>query len=201
MAENVKKTKIVTGVCRLSYANLLYPVTNSEGQNPRYSVSIVIPKTDTTTITAIQNAVRAAYESGSDKLRIGKTVVAYDKVKKPLRDGDEERPDDPVYANSYFINASSVRKPQIIDTKLHRLDDSDTVYSGMYARVSINFYAFNTLGNRGIAAGLNNVLKVRDGERLGGASTAEEDFAAFIEDIDIQAQSDPDLISDEPAPF
>lgn len=196
--KNPSKTKIVTGVCRLSYANLLYPMSNTDGQNPRYSVSIVIPKTDTVTINAIMAATRAAYEAGSDKLRIGKTVPAYDKVKHPLRDGDEERPDDPVYAGCYFINASSVRKPQIIDTKLHRLDDPDTVYSGMYARVSINMYAFSAAGNRGIAAGLNNVLKVRDGERLGGAATAEEDFAAFLEDI---TPDDPDVLSDSRPPF
>lgn len=201
MSTSTKKTKIVTGICRLSYANLLYPTTNTDGQQPRYSVSIVIPKTDTATLNAIMQATREAYEAGSDKLRIGKTVPAYDKVKKPLRDGDEERPDDPVYASSYFVNASSVRKPQIIDTKLHRLDDPDAVYSGMYARVSINLYAFNAAGNRGIAAGLNNVLKVRDGERLGGASTAEEDFAAYIEDISIADDSDPGIISDGETPF
>lgn len=201
MSTSTKKTKIVTGICRLSYANLLYPTTNTDGQQPRYSVSIVIPKTDTATLNAIMQATRAAYDAGSDKLRIGKTVPAYDKVKKPLRDGDEERPDDPVYAGCYFVNASSVRKPQIIDTKLHRLDDPDAVYSGMYARVSINLYAFNAAGNRGIAAGLNNVLKVRDGERLGGASTAEEDFAAYIEDISIADDSDPGIISDGDTPF
>lgn len=176
------KTKVVTGVVRLSYANVWEPKAVSEGQPPKYSVSIIIPKSDTETIAKINAAVDAAIEEGIGKFGGKKPNKA--SLKLPLRDGDTEREDDEAYANSYFINANSNTAPQIVDTKVQPILERGEVYSGVYARVSVNFYAFNSSGNKGIACGLGNIQKVRDGEPLGGKSKAEDDFDELPVDDD-----------------
>lgn len=107
----------------------------------------------------------------------GKSVPALSVLKTPLRDGDVERPDDEAYADAYFINANSATAPGIVDADRNPILDRFEVYSGVYGRASINFYAFNSNGNKGIACGLNNLQKIRDGEPLGGKSRAEDDFA------------------------
>lgn len=173
MSTTQKATKVVTGKARLSYAHLLEPAAIEEGQDKKYSVSLIISKDDKKTLAAIEKAVNAAKEEGKGKW--GGKIPA--KLKLPLRDGDEERPDDPAYANAFFLNCSSKQRPQIVDRKLQPIIEADQVYSGMYGCVSLNFYPFDTNGNRGVAVGLGNVMKVADGERLGGGSTAEEDFA------------------------
>ena len=98
-------------------------------------------------------------------------------IKNPLRDGDLERPDDPAYAGAYFINANNTQAPGIVDADRQPILERREVYSGVYGRASINFYAFNSSGNKGIACSLNNLQKIRDGEPLGGHSRAEDDFA------------------------
>lgn len=168
------KTKVVTGVVRLSYANVWEPKAINEGQQPKYSVSLIIPKSDTETIAKINAAVDAAIEEGIGKFGGKKPNKA--SLKLPLRDGDTEREDDEAYAGSYFINANSNTAPQIVDMKVQPILERGEVYSGVYARVSVNFYAFNSSGNKGIACGLGNIQKVRDGEPLGGKSKAEDDF-------------------------
>ena len=150
-------TKVVTGVVRLSYANVWEPASIN-GSNPKYSVSLIIPKTDTKTIDANKAA-----------------------LKLPLRDGDLER-DDEAYKGAYFVNANSTTAPQIVDRSVQPILDRAEVYSGCYARVSINFYAFNSNGNRSIACGLGNIQKVRDGEPLGGRSSAADDFSTDFDD-------------------
>lgn len=167
------ETKVVTGVVRLSYAHVWEPSAINNSDKPKYSVSLIIPKSDTATLSKIKRAVKAAKEAGKSTKFGGKIPPV---MKEPLRDGDEERPDDEAYANSFFINANSATRPGIVDLARNPIMDQDEVYSGCYARVSINFYAFNTNGNKGIACGLNNLQKVRDGEPLGGRSSAENDF-------------------------
>ena len=102
-------------------------------------------------------------------------------LKLPLRDGDTER-DDEVYKNAYFVNANSTTAPQIVDRAVNPILDREEVYSGCYARVSINFYAYNTNGNKGIACGLGNIQKIADGEPLGGRSNAKDDFSSLDDD-------------------
>lgn len=129
------------------------------------------------TIEKIQAAIQAAYDEGQDKLKgNGKSVPALSVLKTPLRDGDAERPDDEAYADSYFINANSGTAPGIVDADRQPILDRSEVYSGVYGRASINFYAFNSNGNKGIACGLNTLQKIKDGEPLGGKSRAEDDF-------------------------
>jgi hypothetical protein len=169
--------KVITGECRLSYANLWEPKSINGGA-PKYSVSIIIPKSDTRTIAKIKAAIEAAYAEGETKLKgNGKTVPPLSVLKTPLRDGDLERPDDDAYANSYFVNANSGTAPGIVDASCETIMERSQIYSGVYARASVNFYAFNSNGNKGIACGLNNIQKLRDGDPLGGKPRAEDDFA------------------------
>ena len=178
MAKFVNPTKVITGVnTRWSYVNAWEPKSINGGA-PKYSVSLIIPKSDTKTIEKIQAAIQAAYEEGQGKLKgNGKSVPALSVLKTPLRDGDAERPDDEAYADSYFVNANSGTAPGIVDADRQPIIDRSEVYSGVYGRASINFYAFNSNGNKGIACGLNNLQKIRDGEPLGGKASAESDFA------------------------
>lgn len=169
-------TRVVTGEVRLSYANLFEP-KSIQGSKPKYSVSLIIPKTDKATLAKIEAAIDAAIEAGTAKFGGKRPNKAA--LKLPLRDGDTER-DDEAYANSMFVNANSTTPPQVVDESLAPILDRSQVYSGCYGRASITFYAFNTNGNKGIACGLGNVQKLRDGEPLGGGHvSAEEDFAAF----------------------
>lgn len=185
MSKNfVNPTKVITGVnTRWSYANV-WEAKSINGGAPKFSVSLIIPKSDTKTIEKIKAAIQAAYEEGESKLKgNGKTVPALSVLKTPLRDGDLERPDDEAYADSYFVNANSGTAPGIVDADRQPIIDHSKVYSGVYGRASINFYAFNSNGNKGIACGLNNLQKMRDGEPLGGKTRAEDDFADDDEDF------------------
>lgn len=181
--KNANPMKVITGPgTRWSYANVWEPKSINGGA-PKYSVSLIIPKSDTKTVAKIQAAIEAAYKEGESKLKgNGRSVPALTVLKTPLRDGDTERPDDEAYADSYFINANSASAPGIVDADRQPVIDRSEVYSGVYGRASINFYAFNSNGNKGIACGLNNLQKMKDGEPLGGKSRAEDDFASEEED-------------------
>lgn len=169
-------TRVVTGEVRLSYAHLFEP-QSIQGSKPKYSVSLIIPKSDKETIGKIERAIDAAIEAGIGKFGGKRPNKAA--LKLPLRDGDTER-DDEAYKGCFFVNANSTLPPEVVDQDLNPVLSPAEVYSGCYARVSLNFYAFNTNGNRGIACGLGNVQKLRDGEPLGGGRTsAADDFAAF----------------------
>lgn len=195
MSKYENPTKVVTGSdTRFSYLNAWDP-KSINGGTPKYSVSLIIPKDDEKTVNAIKAAIKAAYHEGEAKLRgNGKTLPPLSAIKIPLRDGDKERPDDPAYANAYFINANSPTAPGTVDSNLNPILERSEMYSGVYGRASINFYAFNSNGNRGIACGLNNLQKIRDGEPLGGKSRAEDDFADSTESTqaDTVSQNDED---------
>lgn len=176
---NVSKTKVITGKnTRLSYFHGWEP-TSINGGPERYSVSVLIPKDDKETVKAINDAVDVAIEEGIAKFGGKKPNKAA--IKLPLRDGDTEREDE-AYAGHWFINANSKTAPQIVDKAVKPILDRDEVYSGCYARVSLNFYAFNSNGNKGIACGLGNIQKIRDGESLGGRSSAADDFSTEEDD-------------------
>ncbi|MFB5192770.1 DUF2815 family protein [Alicyclobacillus fastidiosus] len=188
-------TKVITGKARLSYVHIFAPQQNDQGQD-KYSTAILIPKSDKETLRKIKAAVDAAVELGKSKW--GGKIPA--NLKKPLRDGDEERPDDEAYAGHYFLNASSNNKPGIAKpigkgadgkTKFQEITDSTEVYSGCFAKVSLNFYPYDAKGNRGVAAGLNNIVKVQDGDFLGGRSNVNDDFAnEEFDDIDVDDDED-----------
>lgn len=171
--------KVITGKSRLSYEHIWEPASIDGSTEAKYSASIIIPKSDTKTIEAIKAAMEAAIQEGVKSKWSGKKPA---KLKLPLRDGDEERPEDAAYANAYFINASSKRRPGVIDVTKAEVMDRDEVYSGCYCRFSLNLYPFSAKGNNGVAAGLNNIQKVAEGEPLGGWTRAEDDFDDDYED-------------------
>ena len=182
MTNITNPTKIVTGVTRLSYANV-WQAKSINGGTPKFSTSVLIPKSDAVTVNAIKAAIQAAYEEGQAKLKgNGKTVPPLTALKTPLRDGDVERPDDEAYKGCWFINANSNTAPGVVDIHRQPIYDTSEIYSGVYARVSLSFYSFNSNGNKGIACGLNNLQKIKDGEPLGGKSRAEDDFATDADD-------------------
>ncbi|MFV0441900.1 MAG: DUF2815 family protein [Lachnospirales bacterium] len=172
-------TKVITGAnTRLSYFHGWEPVSINGGPE-KYSVSVLIPKDDKATIDAINKAIDAAMEEGISKFGGKKPNKAA--IKLPLRDGDVER-DDEAYKGHYFLNANSTTPPQIVDKTVKPILDRNEVYSGCYGRVSLNFYAFNSNGNKGIACGLGNIQKIRDGEPLGGRTNATDDFTTMNDD-------------------
>lgn len=171
-------TKVITGTVRLSYEHVWEP-TSINGSKPKYSVSLIIPKEDTATLAKIDAAIDEAIRQGAQKF--GGKAPNKAALKLPLRDGDIEK-DDEAYKDAYFLNANSTTAPQVVDLAVRPISDRSEIYSGCYARVSINFYAFNNSGNKGIACGLGNIQKVRDGEMLGGHSSATDDFGTGAED-------------------
>ena len=180
-------TKVVTGVVRLSYAHIWekHQQVDDNGKpigEPRYSTALLIPKSDKKTIEKLEKAIEAAKTDGKTSKWGGKLPRT---LKLPLRDGDTDEAADgkPEYQGHYFMNCSTDMKPQIVDSNLDPIMEKDQVYSGCYCRVSVNMYPFNSNGNKGVAVGLGNILKVKDGERFGGGSTAEEDFGD-LEDLD-----------------
>lgn len=179
MANN-NPTKVITGKVRFSYVHVFEPAAVSEGSDDKkYSVSLIIPKSDKVTLKKIENAIEEAKKVGVAKWG-GKMPKS---LKLPLRDGDLER-DEECYENSMFLNAKTDRKPGIVDANLDEIISRDEFYSGCYGRASINFFPYDVNGSKGIAVGLQNLQKLGDGERLGGSSaTAAEDFGDEDDDL------------------
>lgn len=175
----INGTKVITGKVRFSYAYVFQPA--GDGEDKKYSVSLIIPKEDKLTIKNIKEAIKNAYEIGKEKTFKGKNIKDIFAI---LHDGDEERPDDEVYKDSYYINASARTKPGIVDKYKRNIEDTTEFYSGCYGIASINLYPYNTNGNKGIACGLNNLMKLEDGESLGGRASAQDDFVGFGEELD-----------------
>ena len=182
MAKFMNPTKVVTGICTFSYLNC-WDAKAINGGAPKFSVSLIIPKSDIKTVQKINAAIEAAYQEGQSKLKgNSKSVPALSILKTPFRDGDLERPDDEAYKGCYFINANSATAPGIVDADRQPILDRSEMYSGVKGRASINLYAYNVNGNRGIACGLNNLQKISDGTPLGGKTRAEDDFATEDDD-------------------
>lgn len=178
--KTMSATKVVIP-CRISFANIFEP-KSINGGDAKYSVSCLIPKADKKTLLAIHKAVEAAKEDGKTRKWGGKIPP---NLKMPLRDGDIDRPDDENYQEHFFLNATSKDAPQVVDRHVQPVTDPMMVYSGCYCNVSVNFYAFNANGNRGVAAGLGNIQFVKDGDRLSGRASADADFDALEDDEEV----------------
>lgn len=174
----VNESRVVFGPCRLSYTHLMSRYA-PDGGDGKYMTNVLIPKTEKETIKAIQQAISAAKQSAIVSKWNGKEPK---KIDLPLRDGDEK--DDEMYAGHYFLNAKSSRRPGVVDKQCNPIMDEDDVYSGMWAVLSVTFYGYDVSGNRGIACGLNHVMKFKDDEHLGGRSSAESDFKGIMLDFD-----------------
>lgn len=175
-------TKVVTGKVRLSYVNIFTPRKTEGQEKEKYSVTLLIQKSDTATMGKIRAAMEAAKVAGVEKWG-GK---APKNIATPLYDGDGFRPNGEEFGEEckdcFVITAGSEQKPGIVDKDLNAILDTSEVYSGCYGRVSINFFAYDKAGKKGIGCGLNNVQKLADGEPLSGRSRAEDDFADTFED-------------------
>jgi len=179
-ATTASPSKVILKNVRFSYAHVFEPKAIGNSSEAKYSVSLIIQKSDTEGIAALNAAIKFVEDEVKAKNK-GKLPANF---KKPLRDGDAERPDDEAYADAYFINASSKTKPGIVNRVKEPIIDQDKFYSGCFGNASINLYYFDVNGNRGIACGLNNLMKTKDGDALSGRASAEQDFA------DIEAEED-----------
>lgn len=202
---NTTPTRVITGEVRFSYAHVFKPDAIEEGSEPKYSVSLLIPKTDKDTIRDIQKAVEAAKEEGK-ALWGGKLPR---NLKLPLRDGDDEYPDDDTMEGVVFLKANSKTRPGLVDKRLQRIVSpeererassefgkqdpisSEDFYSGCYGRASLKFFAYSKAGNQGIGVLLNNLQKLRDGESLAGGYSAADDFGDGVGD----SYEDDDLLN------
>ncbi|MGM9594154.1 MAG: DUF2815 family protein [Candidatus Onthomonas sp.] len=172
MKQNTNPTKVITGKCRLSYEHV-WEAASINGSEPKYSACILIPKSDKATLAKIKSAMEAAIQEGIKNKWKGRKPA---NLKLPLRDGDEERPDDEAYAGCCFLNANGKRQPGIVDLARDPILDREEVYSGCWCRFSLSFYPFSASGNNGVAVGLNHLQKVADDTPLSGRSRAEDDF-------------------------
>lgn len=180
MSNKELKTKVRIGTkanpVRFSYCHVWKPKAMNEGDTPKYSVCLLIDKTDKAMVKAVKECIENAAKKAKDKLG----DVNFKKLPRsfwyPLRDGDEERPDDEAYSGMYFLNCNTMRKPQIVDEDVEEILSQDEFYSGCYGRATVNFYGFSKSGNKGVAAGLGNLQKLKDGEAMAGGSSAADDF-------------------------
>ena len=175
--KKIKDTSIRIGEVRFSYTAVFQPKKNDDGTPSKYGVCIIIPKEDTETVNLVKEAIDAAKQRGKLEKWGGKIPA---NVKSCLRDGDIEREDDEAFAGCYFLNASSRNKPGVKvleDGVVSDALDEEDFYSGCYGAVTLDFFPYESSGNKGVGAGLNNVIKTRDGDRLSGGRSADEDFA------------------------
>lgn len=180
MATSTASTKVVTGVVRLSFVHLLEPSEDLNG-NMKYSAMVLIPKKDKDTIDKIHAAEKAALEAAIPTKFNGTKPK---NLKRVFRDADEELDLDkyPEAEGHMFMNVSNKTKPGLVDENVQPVMDPGAVYSGVYARVSVNAFAYNAQGSKGLSFGLNNVMVLGYGEPLGGVgASAESDFADFAD--------------------
>lgn len=181
----VKDTKVVFGPVRLSYTHLFNKYApDGDTSNGKFMTNALIPKDEKETVKAIQKAIETAKQNGVVSKWSGKEPK---KLDLPLRDGDTDKEDDELYADHYYVNAKSSTRPGVVDRNRAPIVDEEDVYSGMWAIISVTFYPYDVNGNRGVACGLNNVMKYKDGDRLGGRVSADTDFAG------IDTEDDDDL--------
>lgn len=179
MNANTNPTKVITGKCRLCYARIFEPAS-FKGSDEKHSACIVFPMSDTKTLRLFKDAEKAAIEDGVRRLWGGKKPP---KLWSPLRNGDEERPDDPAFAGCYFFNAKSNVAPKVFDESGNEVFDKNEIYSGCYCRFSVKVYPFAKNGNVGVAVGLEGVKKVADGVPLAGSACSADDFDDDMDDI------------------
>lgn len=168
----VKGTKVVFGPCRLSYTHLFqkYAPTGNDSE-AKYMTNVLIPKGEEETVNALKKAIAEAKRAGVLSKWGGREPK---KVDNPLKEGDEK--DDPVYNGHFHVNAKCKTRPGVVDRDRQPIMDEEEIYSGVWAVVSVTFFPYDVSGNKGIACGLNNVMKFKDGEPLGGRSSASADF-------------------------
>lgn len=181
----VSDGKVVFGPCRLSYTYLFQKYSRNNNDKGKFQTNVLIPKSEKKTVAAIQQAIEYAKKAGVDAKWGGKEPK---KLCMPLKDGDLDK-DDEVYEGMYYVNARSTGRPGIVDARKNIITDEEDVYSGMWAIVSVIFFPYDESGNKGVACGLNNVMKTKDDAHLGGRVPAQSEFR----DINYGDDDDDDL--------
>lgn len=167
---------------RFSYCNLFQPKApfNNPGGEPKFSVTILVPKTNNAAKVLIDQAVSDAIDEG--------VSTRWNGVMPPqpsicVHDGDGPRPSDgssfgPECRGMWVFTASckETRRPFVVDAQVQDIIDPTQVYSGMWGNASVTFFPYNAAGKKGVGCGLNGVQKVRDDTPLGGAVTAQDAF-------------------------
>lgn len=184
----IRDTKCIIGPVRLSYVHVFHKYSpGGDNEDGKYSAVLIIPKTEKATIKTIRQAIENAKQAGIASKWNGKEPKKFD---LPLRDGDEQENDkDEAFRGCYYINAKASTRPGVVDREMNPITDEEDVYSGIYAMASVTFFCYDVSGNKGVACGLNNIMKVKDGERLGGRVSAESDFAG----VDLNDDDEDDL--------
>lgn len=179
------ETKVVFGPCRLSYTHLFEKHSfDGDNENGKYSTNILIPKSEKETVRAINAAIEEAKKSAIVSKWQGKCPKD---LPSPLLDGDEK--DDEVYAGHWYLNAKCSTRPGVVDRNKAPITDEEEIYSGVWAIVSVTFFGYNVNVKKGISCGLNNVMKFKDDEHLGGRASAQNDFG----DISMDEENEDDL--------
>ena len=178
-------TAIRIGEVRFSYAHVFEPHAMGESDTEKYSVAVLVSKDNKEALDLFEKAQKAAIEKGKAKLWGGKVPA---KLKLPLRDGDEEHPDDEAYENCMFFNASNTRAPKVCYKDPDGLGlmnaTEDDFYSGCYGAIVVNLFPYDSHGNKGVAVSLGNLIKLRDGERFGGGSESVDKSFGDLDDLD-----------------
>lgn len=184
----IRDTKCIIGPVRLSYVHVFHKYSpDGNDEDGKYSAVLIIPKTEKETIKAIRQAIENAKQAGIASKWNGKEPKKFD---LPLRDGDEQENDkNEAFRGCYYINAKASTRPGVVDREMNPITDEEEIYSGIYAMASVTFFCYDVSGNKGVACGLNNIMKVKDGERLGGRVSAESDFAG----VDLNDDDEDDL--------
>ncbi|MDL2252643.1 DUF2815 family protein [Ruminococcaceae bacterium OttesenSCG-928-I18] len=174
---NPNPTHVVTGKVRFSYAHVFQPYSQNQGQEPKYSTTILVPKTDAQTKALIDAAVQAAIQAGANKF--GAQWPPQPNI--CIHDGDGVRPNTGAPFSEeckghWVFTAKSKDQPKVVDASMQPIINPGDFYSGCYGRVSVDFYPYNSNGRKGIGCGLQNVQKLEDGQPLGNRTTAEDDF-------------------------
>ena len=170
-------TKVVTGKVRFSFVHVFEPNAGVSGGEPKYSVTLMIPKADTATTAKIQAAIQEARDNFCNRNGVNALPV---KPTHTLYDGDGVRPGGdpfgPECRGCWVITVSSkqTQKPVVVDAFGNTITDSGEVYSGCYGRASINFYGYNRAGKKGVSAGLLALQKLHDGEPFGTVGSADD---------------------------
>ena len=178
---------ITIGPVRFSYAHIFTPYAREEGQDAKYTVTMLIPKHDTATKARIDQAMSEALQNGIGTF--GGTMPAKPRI--PIYDGDGLRPNGEPFGQEckghWVMTASSRQRPGLVDSNMQPIIDQTAFYSGCYGYAAVNFFAYNRSGNKGVGCGLNNLLKTQDGEPLGGRTTPEEDFKGIAAAVQFTA--------------
>jgi hypothetical protein len=177
MSETAKpKTRIMTPKFRASYANVFVARAVNEGEDPKFSITMLFPKTDTEGLARLKAAAKAAIREkwGDNPPK---------KLRSPFRDGDDEDEDrGDAYKGMIFVYASAKSKPGIVDKSRNPIESADEFYSGCFARATVNAFAYDTKGNKGVSFGLNNIQMLAKGDHLDSRVSAEDDFDDYSDD-------------------